>query len=490
MARRSRQPRLPELERRTVDGVPLLFIETDGPTVAGLVFRVGQADETIPIRGITHLVEHLALHSIGSVHYQHNGTVDLTEATFMARGEPDEVGDFMGTVCRTLASLPVDRIGLEAQILRTEAAGRSINPPALMTYLRHGFTAYGLPWLPEFFLNDPRPGPTLEWASCRFNRGNCALWVAGQMPPNLTLPLPEGNRYPLPEARQIGGLALPASIQWGKDTVAVDYISPRTPESTALVRIILKRFHDQIRQARGLTYLAAGYRESLSTMQAENVLWLSCLESQSAQVRAEALAILESMASNGPTQQELDEDLAGFVRNASDPAARVGQVVGAASYEITGMPPHTLAQFIEEQEAITPASCAAELAQALTTGILAAPALAGGPPQGMAGYPISCAPITGMTHRPQRSRPWERTEVLIAGPEGISRVSRDGAQAVTVRWAECVGWVQDPNGTWHLLGADGFAVDVRPTDWSKSAALMRVIGDHVARELIVAGPPA
>ena len=48
--------------RTTIDGIPVILAPGRDPRVtAGLAFRVGWADETLPTRGITHLVEHLAL---------------------------------------------------------------------------------------------------------------------------------------------------------------------------------------------------------------------------------------------------------------------------------------------------------------------------------------------------------------------------------------------------------------------------------------------
>ena len=45
----------------TVDGLSTYWVANGGPFRAVLVFRVGQADETLPTRGICHLVEHLAI---------------------------------------------------------------------------------------------------------------------------------------------------------------------------------------------------------------------------------------------------------------------------------------------------------------------------------------------------------------------------------------------------------------------------------------------
>ena len=482
-----RDAALPEMQYLTVDGVPVFFIEADEPTVAGLIFRVGQADETAPTRGLTHLIEHLAVHAIGSVRYQHNATVDQAETTFMVRGDPSEVASYLRSICLTLGSLPVDRSALEARVLRTEAAGRNVGVPAAMSYLRYGYVGYGLVWLPEFFLSDPRPDALSAWATSRFNSGNCALWVVGKMPQGLTLPLPAGSAYPLPPAREIRGLTLPAAAVGPSDTVAIDYISPRSPESTTLVRLLLDRFHRQVREAKGLTYLVAAWRQPLSTASAENTLWLSCLESEAGQVRAEVLAILTEMAGKGPTEQEMEEDLEAYIRSGADPDSRVSHVVGAANYSISGMPRYTVRQFLDEQLAVTPAGCAAELGRALQTAILSAPGSVGGPPLGMNVYPITAAPVSGTAFKRQGSKPWDKSETLVLGPEGISRVSPNGQQAVTVRWAECVGWVRDTDGTWHVLGADGFSVEFRPADWADAVTLCQWVERSISPELRIVG---
>jgi hypothetical protein len=49
------------LHHDVVDGVSTYWVATGGPFRAVLAFRVGAADETLPIRGICHLVEHLAI---------------------------------------------------------------------------------------------------------------------------------------------------------------------------------------------------------------------------------------------------------------------------------------------------------------------------------------------------------------------------------------------------------------------------------------------
>ena len=62
-----------------IDGVPTIFAPGRGNLMtAGLVFRVGWADESLATRGITHLIEHLALFGLGAVDAHHNGETSET----------------------------------------------------------------------------------------------------------------------------------------------------------------------------------------------------------------------------------------------------------------------------------------------------------------------------------------------------------------------------------------------------------------------------
>jgi len=49
------------IHRAEQEGLRIYWTESDGPFRAMLVFRVGFADEPLPLRGISHLVEHLAI---------------------------------------------------------------------------------------------------------------------------------------------------------------------------------------------------------------------------------------------------------------------------------------------------------------------------------------------------------------------------------------------------------------------------------------------
>src|ERR1700745_2959007 len=51
-----------------VDGVPLFWADAPGRGAAGLLFRVGRADESLAGAGVTHLVQELVLRALGAQH--------------------------------------------------------------------------------------------------------------------------------------------------------------------------------------------------------------------------------------------------------------------------------------------------------------------------------------------------------------------------------------------------------------------------------------
>lgn len=75
-----------EVQFTEIDGVTTVWTEVPGLMVANLSFRVGQADERLTNRGITHFCEHLALSDIGQQPYTYNGATGTTVTSFSVQG--------------------------------------------------------------------------------------------------------------------------------------------------------------------------------------------------------------------------------------------------------------------------------------------------------------------------------------------------------------------------------------------------------------------
>src|SRR5262245_61463032 len=101
---------IPELQRSEVGGVPVYW-EAGMPDTqfsAGLLFRVGFSDETLRTRGLTHLVEHLALPAASRSAVDFGGEVDGTTTLFWFAGERTEVLGMVAQTCRMLTELPLE----------------------------------------------------------------------------------------------------------------------------------------------------------------------------------------------------------------------------------------------------------------------------------------------------------------------------------------------------------------------------------------------
>ncbi|MGW0884991.1 hypothetical protein [Streptomyces sp. NPDC002671] len=118
-----------------IQGIPTLYSPRQGQITAGLFFRVGRADETLATSGLTHLVEHLALHRLGLSDLHYNGATANTYTLFHVTGDEDEVVAYLNGVCAALRDLPLDRRRFSA---RSPRAARTAPPPRC----RCGVTAH------------------------------------------------------------------------------------------------------------------------------------------------------------------------------------------------------------------------------------------------------------------------------------------------------------------------------------------------------------
>ncbi|GAB3942839.1 hypothetical protein GCM10027614_30590 [Micromonospora vulcania] len=189
------------IQHLDVDGVPTLLAPTGGPMHAGLTFRVGTADETLGRAGITHLLEHLALAPLGLADYHVNGSTAQVFTTFHTQGSGADIAAFLTAVCGHLSDLPLARLDVEKEILRTEWSSRGAAATDDIPLWRYGARDYGLTSYPEWGLGALTADDLRQWAARWFTRENAVLWIAGgQVPAGLRLALPAGTRQPVPVA--------------------------------------------------------------------------------------------------------------------------------------------------------------------------------------------------------------------------------------------------------------------------------------------------
>lgn len=463
------------MQRTEIDGVPVFWQQGPEPLAAELIFRVGMRDEAFARRGITHLIEHLAMSRLGRRHHEHNASVSVAVTTFEASGRPEPVAAFLADVCAALADLPVDRIDTERKVHAAEHGGEDGGPVGDHLLMRYGLTGPGLVGAPAPAADEIDAGQVREWAARWFVRSNAALVLTGPPPAGLRLPLPDGPR---PDRAAARPLPLDGPV-WdshpGDRGVALSLLAPADEAMLAATRIARERVTDELRHARGLAYDVDVV--PVRATAAECVVIL--LADPAAAAVPDAVTVLDSvlrdLRDTGPTDAELAEDLAACRERWADPRAVVDDLAEVALAHLAGRVVDPAAQRAE-REALTAAGVRAALAGYPGSAILTVPE--GIEPAGFRPYPVlSGDRVTGRVFKRQPFGPVPRGAALVVGDDGVSLLLKDGP--VTVRWSEVVGYGRHEPGFSTLYGADGITLDLHPGFFRRGGEALELIEARV-----------
>lgn len=480
---------LPEGVKETeIDGVPVYWSEDDdraGDDLrAILLFRVGHADEQLAIRGITHVIEHLALHQAGGLRHEYNGQVDAVSTVFATRGTPEEVAEFLSSVCRSLHGLPLDRLEIENRVLRTEADGQGGAAVAPLLVWRYGAATYGLSGYEEFGVGRHQPEELIAWAGRWFTRGNAVLALVGGPPPaGLRLDLPAGDRVPAPEPSS----ALPrtpAYFQTRFNGIAMSAIMPRGTPGQAYAALLTKRLQAALRMDDGVSYSPFALYEQRDHATAQVLAVADGLKESHAALAARFVAEVERLATTAPTDDEI-----GQVRRKMQAAMRAAEpgsiVVTTALDALLGREPISQAEAEQQIAELTPDSVREFAAEALGTALFMMPL--GQQPKGTSYRSAPDSSLIQVEGRTLRSVDFPvNRDRLIVGPSGITLIR--GPMLITVRFEECEALLAWPDGARHLIGRDGFRVQVEPTLWHDGHTIPALIDAAVPQRRVVPRP--
>jgi predicted Zn-dependent peptidase len=477
MRTQTSSPAAPRINRSELDGIPVFWADCSaGPFTAGLVVRVGRADETLATAGVSHLVEHLALSGIEEQPYDHNGEVDSDHTIFYATGSPAEVTDFFHRTAAGLRSLPTGRIELERRVLKAESEGREGSVNGAVRWYRFGPVGHGLLGQPEFGLEWLGEEQLAAWVSSRYTVGNAALWLTGPVPPDLHLELPAGERVPLPKAEPLPHLRFPTYVREGGPGVAVSFLVPRSSAVRVGFYVAERRLRQRLRFEQGLVYDVAVLYEPLDEDMAQVLIGCDCPDKDAAAVRDAILATCADLAERGATGEEMAREVDQHGRELSDPLSCPGQLEAAAMSFLTEAKPRLPLEVYADQQNVTPEDVRRAIAEALPTMLLLFPT-ADAPPTGFHPYPDWSERIAaGQEFRPPGlslfgTGPKER---LYVGREGVTLVFEPGNQ-VTVLYAECEALECAPDGCRLLWGRDCFRVLVEPEKWRNGQEAVAMI---------------
>jgi zinc protease len=465
-------------------GIPVLLAPTAGPMRAGLMFRVGRADETLAFGGLTHLVEHLALHRHGTADYHYNGITSATTTQFVTQGNSEAVVTFLNDVCSNLRYLPFGRLATEKKILETEAANKSTGVNDQMPLWRHGARDYGLLSYPEWGMRTLTEEQVRQWALTRFNRANAVLWIAGDRVPNgLHLDLPDGDRWPLPHESSALPVT-PAYFSTGSQVIVMDAQIPRTRAAVMHTRLLERALFRELRQNRGLSYTAA----AAYTTDGRHRATLTAIVDALPDKLDDALECF--LGELGKLEvQEIDPAEFEAVRTLEleafdNPEVEANLLTRRATDLLTGFPSSTTAELVDGFHNVR-AEDIPEIAHAAeASALLMVPHHLSHRVVGFEAAPTcSRFGIAGVRYR-SRS---ERGLSLVHGADGVSLTRPQGS--ATVLFDECAAVMRWQDGARHLFGSDGINVRIEPTLFKIPATKIAEIDRAVSPDVIIDMPP-
>ena len=431
-------------ERTTVDGVPVFFLPLPGLLRAELIFRVGQVDEALPRRGITHMVEHLAMHfrSHRPDWWRTHATVEPFVTRFNVRGEPGDISSFFSQLAASLSELPVERLPTELGVLRTEAATSSGGSVKEIWSHRFGARGLGLSDYREFGLNWLGPRDVRAWAE-----DSRAFATVGGDP---------GERQ--------------AFYQQGNTGVALSMLTKAGITTAYVVSELLEdRIRARLRHAEALAY------ETYVQLRAGGITaFADALPENAGQAAASLIAIVRDLAESGHRADELERVLASNRAAREEPGATLESLNDAARFEL-GAVTSTISwdDYDREARALTASEVARATEAALSTALLAIPedvlfAIDGFTPlpeangRTFAGSRVIAAPGAG------------KDSVIDYSDEGVSISLADGTTD-GFGWQDIAAALWWSDGTRALLGLDGSARRIVPKDWAHPEALFEAI---------------
>ncbi|MFJ6837006.1 M16 family metallopeptidase [Streptomyces sp. NPDC091209] len=456
-----RDPGLDALEgfvsHTTTQAIPTLYAPRRGEITAGLFFRVGRADETLATAGITHLVEHLALHGLGLSDLHYNGTTADAYTLFHVTGDEDEIVTYLNGLCAALRDLPLDRLETEKEILRTEATSRGNGPDSQLPLWRYGAQGYGLSSFEEFGTRSLTADQVRRWAETRFTRDNAVLWITSdRVPAGLDLTLPAGGRIPAPAASSALPVT-PAYFRGHNGHVVFNSVLRRSTSAAVFAEVLSRALFQDLRHEGGYSYSAEAHYSPRDADFATVTAYADALPQKQDAVVGGFVDTLARLRAGTIEQSEL-ESARGKLNKAYDaPDLGAGMLASYALSLLLGHPILTPEQHKADLHAVTVADLREVAREAWNGGLLQVPTR-GADWAGLTPAPHhSSSAVTGTRHPSLE----DEDVTLVIGTEGVSLLTPGGPSSV--RYEACAAMTTRPDGARELTGVDGFSVTVEPT---------------------------
>ena len=480
--------RVPVIEEHDEGGLATFRVETPPPLTAFLAFRVGHWDETVLNRGITHLVEHLALHPLRDVPHEFNGSVAGDFTTFWAAGTEEELQAFFRSLSRSLTALPFDRLDAEARVLQAETSGRPAGPIETLLTILLGPNGPGLLAYPERGFDLVGPREAQAWADRHFTRDNAVLMLLGPRRPDIRVDLPPGMHRPyvLPGPELGYRPQQLEAVDQQPRGICMGAFARRTAEAVLAWHLLDQRLTRRLRHELGLIYSVGTSYLPVDARTAFVYAGVDAMEGQEHLTASHFMEVVRGLRDQPPDADELERlkkklglpdefDEAAFARTELSRVA-VGRLLG---YE-----PESWEQLESARAAATPEGVHEAFREAVRCAAVIPPSpIRLGLPERRK---RSWDPVEGKRFRRWSNHGPGSLTHLVIGPEGIS--VRCDARWVTVLWrnvvlAECTG-----GSHWTMLDRNGSWVQIETASWWRGRTISRLIRDRVPDPVLLPRP--
>jgi predicted Zn-dependent peptidase len=299
----------PPIHESRTAGVTTFRVEAPGPLTATLAFRVGHWDESVLDRGITHLVEHLALHPLRGVEHPYNGAVSGDTMMFLASGTEEQLQHFFEELCRILRALPAERLETEATVLRAEMRAHGTNTANQLLGILFGPNGPGLFAYDERGFELAGPKEVQDWVDRHCTKQNAVLLVSGPTVPAIPLDLPDGEHRPfrLP-AEDVGYRPERLEVVDEQEAgICLGGLTRRTIEARLAWDILTQRLTDRLRHDLGLAYDVGSTYQPLDGDTAFTFAGVDAPSEDKLMQTARAfLDVVRELRRVGPTDKELE----------------------------------------------------------------------------------------------------------------------------------------------------------------------------------------
>jgi hypothetical protein len=467
------------LQVTEVDGVPTFWVGSGRPTLtAALVVRQGMVDEAFNTSGWSHLLEHLVLHGRGGGTLKVNGEVSLLTTRLDLHGPPDRVAEELSSISQWLSEPDLTHLHHEQSVLGAESDLRGGGEVGSALLWRYGAQGPGLAAYPEPGLGRATESSLRELCARAFVRGNAALFLDGPPPPSLSHTLRDGDRNPVPVARECGD-ARPAAYEIGSGIVLSGVVG-RSASATVLPAVLRELLVRELRERDGGAYAPWAHYEPVD---AETALVVVGSDARSAILGTLADRTLSQLTqiALGSFDATIVSDTVQQLQQAwDDPYGLPTLAYRAAIAHVQGNPVQDLEAVRSELAEIT-VDDVVEHARAVKASLLVG---IDGSATWRQDIPTLEMPsrghrLEGQTYR-SRNYPAYRGK-LVVGPAGV-QVGRDRGFR-TVPTDDLAGMLVYPDGAREVVARDGWRIAVEPTLWANGSEAARMLDRVVPADL-------